>query len=174
MDIPSNIQPILADILRREGGYTNNPADRGGPTKYGITAATLGDWRKLGRPATESEVQALTEQEALEIYFANYVQRPGLDAVQEPKLLGLLVDTAVHSGPGYAVRSLQRALGVPADGIIGPRTREMLSRADPARLYRLVLADRLRFLGRIIANDKSQAVFAAGWLNRLAEFVEAA
>lgn len=95
MDIPAYIQPILNDILRREGGYVNHPADRGGPTKYGITASTLGEWRKLGRTATEEEVQALTEQEARQIYFTNYVQRPGLDVIQDQKLLGLLVDTAV-------------------------------------------------------------------------------
>jgi lysozyme family protein len=173
MDIPPNIQSILDDILRRKGGYTNHPADRGGPTKYGITAKTLGEWRKLGRPASEAEVQALTEDEARDIYFTNYVKKPGLDAVQDPKLLGLLVDTAVNSGPERAVRLLQRALSVTDDGVIGPRTKEMLSKFDPAKLYRQVLANRLRFLGRLITRHPSQAVFAEGWMNRIAEFVEA-
>ena len=64
----NTIEQILDDILRREGGYVNHPADRGGPTNFGITAQTLGSWRKLGRPATAAEVQALTEPEARAIY----------------------------------------------------------------------------------------------------------
>jgi lysozyme family protein len=62
------IDTILDEIIRREGGYVNHPADRGGPTKYGITAQTLGRWRKLDRPATATEVKALTETEARAIY----------------------------------------------------------------------------------------------------------
>jgi lysozyme family protein len=174
MTIPENIQHLLDDILRREGGYVNHPADRGGPTKYGITAATLGEWRKLGRPATADEVLQLTEDEARQIYYSRYVVLPRLSVVQDPKLLALLVDTAVHSGPSTAVSFLQRALGVKADGVIGPETRRALDRTPPEEVYRRVLAERLRFIGKIITRNPSQAVFASGWLNRLAEFVEAA
>ena len=62
------IDTILDEIIRREGGYVNHPADRGGPTNFGITAQTLGSWRKLGRPATTAEVRALTEAEARAVY----------------------------------------------------------------------------------------------------------
>ena len=67
------IDTILDEIIRREGGYVNHPADRGGPTNFGITAQTLGSWRKLGRPATAAEVQALTETEARAIYRQQYI-----------------------------------------------------------------------------------------------------
>ncbi len=108
------IDTILDEIIRREGGYVNHPDDRGGPTKFGITAQTLGAWRKLGRPATAAEVQALTETEAMAIYRQQYITGPGFDAVTHPGLLHLLVDTAVHSGPKRAVQWLQAALGVTA------------------------------------------------------------
>ena len=52
------IEQILDDILRREGGYVNHPADRGGPTNFGITAQTLGNWRQLGRPTTTAPNQS--------------------------------------------------------------------------------------------------------------------
>src|SRR5690606_13690489 len=67
------IDTILDEIIRREGGYVNHPADRGGPTNFGITAQTLGSWRKLGRPATAAEVQALKEPEARAIYRQQYI-----------------------------------------------------------------------------------------------------
>lgn len=96
----STIEQILDDILRREGGYVNHPADRGGPTNFGITAQTLGNWRKLGRPATATEVQALTENEASAIYRQQYISGPGFDAITHPALLHLLVDAGVF-GAGY-------------------------------------------------------------------------
>lgn len=169
-----NTERILSDILRREGGYVNHPADRGGPTKFGITAQTLGAWRKLGRPATAAEVQALTEEEARAIYRQRYLVEPGFAAITHPALLALLVDAAVHAGPKRAVEWLQSALGVTADGVIGPKTRAALAQADPEALYAKVLAQRLRHLGRLITQDPKQSAFAAGWMNRMAEFVERA
>jgi ferredoxin-NADP reductase len=88
----NTIEQILDDILRREGGYVNHPADRGGPTNFGITAQTLGSWRKLGRPATAAEVQALTEPEARAIYRQQYITGPGFETITHPALLHLLVD----------------------------------------------------------------------------------
>ncbi len=34
-----NIEQYLQELIKREGGYVNNPADRGGATKFGITEA---------------------------------------------------------------------------------------------------------------------------------------
>ena len=47
-----SIETIIDGVIRRERGYVHHPNDRGGPTNMGITAATLGHWRKLGRVAT--------------------------------------------------------------------------------------------------------------------------
>jgi len=61
---------------------------------------------------------------------------------------------------------------VTADGIIGPKTRAALAAADQSVLYSKVLGQRLRHLGRLITHDPKQSAFAAGWMNRMAEFVE--
>lgn len=168
----SDIEHILDQIIRREGGYVNHPADRGGPTQYGITAQTLGGWRKLGRAATASEVAVFTESEARAIYRQQYITAPGFDSITHPALLALLVDAGVHSGPKRAVQWLQTALGVSADGVIGPKTRAALTVAEQGVLYGKVLGQRLRYLGRLITDDPKQSAFAAGWMNRMAEFVE--
>lgn len=166
------IDAVLDDILRREGGYVNHSADRGGPTRFGITAATLGEWRALGRAATREEVAALTEVEARAIYRERYITAPGFESITHSALLALLVDAGVHSGPRRAVLWLQTALDVAADGVLGPKTRMALAAADQDVLYDKVLGQRLRHMGRLITSDPRQAAFAAGWMNRLAEFVE--
>lgn len=160
---------LIEDVIVREGGYVDNPDDSAGPTKYGITQATLAAWRK--QPVTAQDVQSLQMPEARLIYEAQYLNAPGIYRITDPTLQALLFDSAVQHGPATAVRWLQAAVGVPIDGDCGPVT-AAAANANPARAYRQVLATRVRFYGAIISNNHSQAVFAAGWANRVAEFVE--
>lgn len=167
----STVDSIIDAILAAEGGFVNHPDDRGGPTKYGITASTLSWWRNA--PVTPLEVEHLTEAEARAIYHDRYIVQPGFLSLPEP-LRTVTVDWAVLSGPETAVRGIQRALGVPVDGKLGPVTISA-ARAVRARTAAVrVCAEQARQIGRIISNDHSQAVFAAGWMNRLADKLVAA
>jgi len=168
--VNTNLDFLIAEILRREGGFVDHPDDRGGATNHGITQDALMQWR--GRPVTVEEVHNLTEEEASDIYIARYVIAPGFDGIEHGPLTMLVVDCGVNHGPARASRWLQGAAGVTVDGMVGPVTLEAVNSQDGAVLYRAVLAERSRFYGRLIARDPSQAVFAAGWANRLAEFIE--
>ena len=64
-----DIEEMTAEIVRREGGFVNDPDDPGGATKYGVTIHTL---RALRGPATVADVQALTEAEAIVIFKSQY------------------------------------------------------------------------------------------------------
>ena len=161
-------EDVITEVIRREGGYVDHPSDRGGPTHYGITLKTLAAWR--GQPVTEDDVLALTETEARQIYRREYIERPGLDQIADPLLRGLLVDYAVHSGPRRAIEELQRVSGVTVDGKLGPQTLSAVAVKGAESLRRGVLRARGRYLARLLS-DPSQRVFAAGWLNRLMEFV---
>lgn len=165
------IEAILDDVLRREGGYSDHLADGGGPTNYGITANVLGQFRQWGRRATRAEVQQLTEAEAREIYHRQFVSAPRLDRVPDERLMALLVDFGVHSGPMRAVKALQHALDVPMDGVIGRQTLTALAGANAEAVYRSVLRERGELLAAILHRDSTQRIFAAGWLRRLMEFV---
>jgi lysozyme family protein len=163
-------ESVIDDILRREGGYVDHPADRGGPTKYGVTLATLADWRV--RQTTVDDVRKLTEVEAREIYRERYIIEPRLHKVIDPKVRALAVDCAVNHGPKQAVKLLQLAARVFPDGDLGPKTEGAVSRMESTALYRRLCAARVRYYGQIITKDPSQSVFAAGWTNRVAEFIE--
>lgn len=166
-----NDEDIIAGILEREGStYTDHPQDRGGPTKYGITQATLTSYR--GTNVTPEDVKALTEYEARAIYRKRYLSGPGFDRLEPLALRTVMVDFGVNSGPATATRALQKALGVAVDGVCGPDTIQAAAQQDGKRLAVLVCANRIRFLGRLITGDPAQAVFAAGWLNRVADLIQ--
>lgn len=164
-------EDIVTDILRREGGYVNDPADAGGPTMYGITQATLAEWR--GKPVTTKDVAALTEKEARDIYMDRYLIKSGLTLILSDPIRAAVVDMAVNHGVYQAVRSFQRVLGVKEDGIIGPVTLGKMDDMSERSVLAHLAAERVRLYGRIISSKPDQARFAAGWLNRVAEFVEA-
>ena len=163
------VERVLDDVLRREGGYVDHPADRGGCTNYGITLDTLAGWR--GAPVTCDDVRQLTQHEARQIYRRLYVEGPGFLHVTDEPLRALLVDYAVHSGPRRAVRALQRAVGVTTDGRLGPSTLAALGRVGADVVTRAVLRMRGEHLADLLQRDPSQRVFAAGWVRRLVEFV---
>lgn len=163
---------IINEILHREGDrYTEHPNDRGGPTKYGITLRALEIWR--GRKLAPASVRNLTEDEARYIYEKTYIKSPGFDKIEDEQLRGLVVDSGVQHGTSRAIVWLQKAAGVNTDGIIGPITIRAVNN-NPGTIYNRLLAERIRFYGRIISDDPLQAKFAAGWANRVSEFVERA
>ena len=162
---------IISAVLEREGGYVNNPADRGGPTKFGITLATLSAWRRV--PLTAYDVASLCAVEARDIYRQQYVAAPGYLGILDDELRALVVDSAVLHGIGRATRWLQAAVNVPADGILGPKSMAALDAADVRQVRANFTASRARSYGAILARDPTQVAFVGGWLNRLGEFIEA-
>jgi hypothetical protein len=116
--------PLLGGLLRRLPARPEGPGGRlglhqptgrpGGPTRWGIDAATLGDWRKLGRPATAAEVQALGEPEADAIYRPRYYQAPGfhLIAPLSAPIAAELVDSGINLGTHWPSVWLQEDLNL--------------------------------------------------------------
>jgi len=169
-------QQIISDILRREGGFVNDPDDPGGPTNMGITQATLSDY--LGRHASVDEVRNLDEDTAREIYERRYYTSPRIDGLPH-SVRPFMADAAVNHGPRTAGKMLQRVLNeagfgpLGVDGRRGPRTRAAAVRADaemgPFLLAALVEA-RQAVYARLIKRNPSLARFEKGWMRRAEEF----
>jgi lysozyme family protein len=155
-----NWDEALLHILKYEGGYVNHPSDPGGMTNLGVTKRVWEEW--TGKPATEADMRALTPEMVGPLYKTRY-----WDAVRGddlPSGVDLCVfDAAVNAGVGRASKFLQQAVGVTADGQIGPKTLAAIT-AKPAD----EVID--EFCALREAHYKSLSTFdtfGKGWMRRL-------
>ena len=177
-----DIDQLIDAVIDREGGYTNHPADRGGETSFGITAAVARDGGYAGA------MRGLPRATAVSIYRMRYWQRPGFDrvAARAPAVAADLFDTGVNMGPAVATGFLQRALNalnrgatdypdVALDATVGPATLAaldgFLARRGAAGERVLVKAIEAlqgeRYLGLAERRPANEA-FLYGWLaNRI-------
>lgn len=156
-----NFDQAFDILLKHEGGFSDHPADPGGKTRFGITEAVA---REVGY---RGDMRELPLDLAKRIYKGRY-----WDAVRAEELpeavRHAVFDAAVNSGPRQAALWLQRAVGVKDDGIIGPQTLAAVHAANPERLLRRMLAQRLRFM----AGLPTWAAFGRGWARRIADLME--
>lgn len=181
------VEQIADQIIAREGGYVNDPDDPGGPTKFGVTLATL---RGLGRDLTgdgkvsAADVQALDRGTARQIFIRDYFEKPGIGGLPD-SLHASVFDMYVNAG-GNAVRILQRLLrdmgfDIAVDGALGPQTygaAQAAEAAAPAHLsdaygiarrnYYYALADR-RPSSRKYARRRDGG--KGGWILRAEAFI---
>lgn len=158
----------LAIVLVNEGGstFTNRAEDKGGPTRYGISLATLAAFRK--KPVTEMDVRTLTEQEARVIYEANYWSVLKCAQYGSQALATSVFDAGVLTGTSNAARMLQQAVGATVDGQIGSKSIAAINSAESGAVIALFSTALQQYLVRIVQRDKTQVPFAVGWLKRAA------
>jgi len=167
----SRFDICLDEVLRHEGGFANHPSDPGGATNLGITRKTLARWRNVSPwwALGIEQVGALGRAEAARIYRSLYWDRA--NATKLPPGLDLaLFDFAVNSGPDRAIKTLQRELGVVADGWIGPLTLAAIGSRNVAMLIATLCDRRMDFLTRL----STFATFGRGWSARIGAIRKAA
>lgn len=100
------IEKLIGDVIAKEGGYSHHSADRGGPTRWGVTQAVA------QRHGYRGDMRHFPYRDAVAIYRIQYWLRPGFDKIAEhaPSLAAELFDTGVNMGPAVATGFLQRAL----------------------------------------------------------------
>lgn len=192
--------PVFARLQLTEwsgkegGGYVDDPEDRGGATKYGVSLRWLLAQGRLSPADAQRwdidhsgaldwrDVAAMTLADAEEIYYRFFWIRPGVYRLPEP-FDAALFDQVVNAGEAAAVKLLQQALNetladigsmatLRVDGVLGSFTEGRLRAAVAIRKDRLLNAYRAHAAGRyraIVAADPSQARFLDGWLKRASE-----
>jgi lysozyme family protein len=156
----ANFDVCLAVVLASEGGFVDDPNDPGGATNLGVTLTTLSGW--LGRPATIAEVEALTPEAVAPIYRQDYWQISGCP--DWPAGVDLMVfDCAVNAGVARAVRTLQSAIGVAADGIVGPATKAAVAASNRLDVIGRMATIREAFYHSLPTFGR----FGKGWIARV-------
>ncbi len=167
----ANYANALAFVLRWEGGFANNPYDSGGRTMKGVTQRVYDAWRaSQGEPA--SDVARISDAEVSAIYSQNYWRNTACGDLQGHLDLAQF-DTAVNMGVNRAAKILQQAVGVAADGSIGPATLQACAACSPPDAVARYCSIR-EALYRRFAQAPGQDRFLAGWLNRLNDLRAAA
>lgn len=161
---------LVSDLLAREGGYVDHPADRGGPTKYGITAQTWGHEQRFGRPATRAEVRGITEAQARDFYTRRHVDQSPFRRVAFEPLRVQLTDFGINSGTERATRWLQRAMGIQVTGIVDALTLDALNEYPPRLVNNALVAARLKMIDAWTDGDPTQKPFEEGVESRALSF----
>lgn len=148
----NDFDKAFANVIGVEGGYSNNSADNGGETKYGISKRVYPD----------VDIAALSLEDAKKIYWHDYWMPLNADRLSSA-LAEYLFDYAVNSGVGTAAKALQRAVGAQPDGKIGPKTLALVNDRDPLQIVRLMFVER----ALLFANHEDLKEFGHGWFGRL-------
>ena len=160
---------VLDSLLESEGGFVNHPLDKGGPTNFGITQATLGRWRRVA--VTLDDVKTLSRDEALTIYNAQYFRKTKIYQLPE-SIQAIVLDDAVLSGSITAIKTLQRNLShATVDGIIGPKTCSLTAQHRTDDLITKLVQSRVEGYCRIVQRDTTQVIFLVGWVRRAMRFL---
>jgi type VI secretion system secreted protein VgrG len=170
----SRAKQAIETVLEVEGGFVNDPDDRGGATKWGIT---LGFYQsRVNAAATIDTIRGLTRQEAKQIYF-DHIWHPkkaveGIGYGDLPSGVGELVFSyAVNMGEHTAHRLLQRAvvyLGheISVDGWLGPSTVNAAKQCSSSALSARTTVQALMYYYAIVQNRPTQEKFLEGWFYR--------
>ena len=161
-----NFPACLAETLRHEGGWADHPKDPGGATNFGVTLATYRRWKP---GATKDDLRRITDAEVAAIYRKGYWDAVSGDDL--PAGLDLVAfDGAVNSGPARGAKWLQQALGVTADGKIGPKTIAAAKAAHAEAVIDRACDLRMAFLRGL----NTWPTFGKGWGRRVNEVRDAA
>lgn len=164
----STFDKAFERTIGNEGGYVNDPNDRGGETKFGISKRS---YRSI-------DIKNLTLEEAKAIYYIDFwkTSHMNLDKFSEAVAMELF-DTGINVGMPTARKMLQRALNLlnrvetrfadlVVDGEIGVNTMRAVSLVDELELLKTLNGLQFMHYYAIEEHDHSQEKFFAGWVKR--------
>ncbi len=158
-DYPRTFKEIIKVVLIKEGGYVNDPTDRGGETNFGISK----------RAFPNVDIKNLTEEQAIDIYYIHYWVKGRCNQVPE-SLKKIYFDMCVNFGIRGAVRVLQETANsvganIRVDGLLGPNTSKSIKNLKEER----VRAFRMLRFAKIVISKPEQVKFWYGWYRRCNE-----
>lgn len=168
---------------RNEGGYANDPDDRGGETYAGISRVNWPNWggwllidrikKEFGKSTSMINKRAAVDQglqkQISNFYRINFWNVNKLDLIADQQLANSVYDFGVNSGTARAAKYLQDVAGTTQDGIVGNATLTAINKMDPEKALTAYNRKREDYYRSIAVG--SQAKFLKSWLSRLKQFV---
>lgn len=189
----ADINKIVPMIFKWEGGFVNDPTDRGGATNMGVT---IGTWKQVGYDKDGDgdidvdDLKLLTKDDVVSrVLRPHYWNRWKADRINSQSVANILVDWVWGSGV-HGIKIPQRILNVVQDGIVGEKTLAALNNyPDQKELFGKIFQARVDFINGIVERSVSdyekkigrkapesellkytQKRFLKGWMNRLNDF----
>jgi len=166
-----NFTTCLSHVLTDEGyhpndprnpyGFVHNPHDPGGMTQLGVTKRAWEEY--VGHSVSEDDMKSLRPDTVAPFYKTKYWDVCHGDTLPAGVDYAVM-DFAVNSGPGRAIKFLQEIVGVKVDGNLGPMTLEAISLMTPTQIITDLSDKRLAFLQAL----STFSTFGLGWSNRVA------
>lgn len=156
---------LIPFILKWEGGFVDDPHDRGGATNKGVTIGTFRHF--YGKSKTVEDLKAMTVEQWEKIFLTGYWRPFKADDIKCQAVANICVDWAWASGATTAIRNVQKLLGVTADGVVGDITLGAINKCEGAELFERIKKARIAFVNEIVRNNPTQARFSRGWVNRI-------
>jgi len=154
--VANNFKECLDLVLKSEGGWVNNLQDPGGETNLGVTKRVWEEY--VGHPV--KTMKDLTKDDVAPMYELKY-WRPCYCEVLPRGLDFVVFSMGVNAGTGRSIKLLQQSIGCVPDGVIGSRTRELISSSNGANLIAKFSETRREYYRSL-----GKPMFEKGWLNR--------
>ena len=170
----ANVNDLAPLILKWEGGFVNDPKDRGGATNMGVT---LNTWRSVGydkngdKRIDVKDLKLLSKEDVVnKVLKPYYWDKWRADEINNQSIANILVDWVYTSGK-YGITKVQAMLNLKPDGVVGNKTLSAINDYPNQRqLFQRIKNERLAFIDRIVKNNPSQRRFLKGWKNRVNSF----
>lgn len=174
----SNFDIAIQYVLKNEGDtLSNNPADPGGLSKFGISLRLLkacGDIYNFdGSGVREDTIRDLTIDQAKLIYYNEFWEHAPFEDIGNQIHCNYIFDMAINLGIAPAIKCVQRAIWavmkqptfINDDGILGPQTIAAIKMCG-FLLMPALRAERAAYYRNIVSHNSNQEDFIKGWINR--------
>jgi len=170
----SNFDAAMDVLYQHEGGYSDDPSDHGGATKFGISLRFM---KLIGYDTSgdghinKFDVRILSKRQATEIYRERFWEYYNLDQINDEGVAIRAMSFFVNMRGRTAAKIIQRALiacdcVIKDDGVIGAKSITAINSTPPSSLIPAIRSEAAGVYRRIAARDASQLRFLRGWLKR--------
>lgn len=164
-----------AVVLKHEGGYTNDPVDKGGATAYGVSLAFMkaqnididGDG-----DVDVDDVKALKNNHAENIYRTFFWNKNRYNEIDNKAVAIKLFDTAVNTGASRCHKILRNTLNkiivgkVDVNGIMDDEVMEIINIIEPKMLLEEFRNQQAAFYQALVVKTPKYKKYINGWLQR--------